>query len=59
MQNLTILVGIYGCSEKGELDDVAAAKIEKLTAELEKPGDFNPVQRIVDGFIHFRTNKFE
>ncbi|KAI5312032.1 hypothetical protein L3X38_041205 [Prunus dulcis] len=46
-------------SEKGELDDVAAAKIEKLTAELEKPGDFNPVQRIVDGFIHFRTNKFE
>lgn len=53
------MVGIYGCSEKGELDDVAAAKIEKLTAELEKPGGFNPVQRIVDGFIHFRINKFE
>nr|XP_028965182.1 carbonic anhydrase 2-like [Malus domestica] len=48
-------------SEKEELDDVVAAKIEKLMAELQRPADghFDPVQRIVDGFINFRVNKFE
>ncbi|XP_048436839.1 carbonic anhydrase 2-like [Pyrus x bretschneideri] len=47
-------------SEKEELDNVVAAKIEKLMAELQRPDDhFDPVQRIVDGFINFRINKFE
>ncbi|TQE02898.1 hypothetical protein C1H46_011456 [Malus baccata] len=47
-------------SEKEELDNVVAAKIEKVTAELQRPDDhFDPVQRIVDGFINFRINKFE
>ncbi|GLT72068.1 hypothetical protein SLA2020_440340 [Shorea laevis] len=54
-------------SEKNDLDDVTAAKIEKvLAAELEET-DINgieavqkdPVQMITEGFIYFKTNKFD
>lgn len=49
------------CSEKGELEAVAAAKIKQLTSELEataaKP--FNPVERIQTGFARFKKEKFE
>lgn len=50
-------------SEKEELDDqVATAKIEKLTAELQGrdlDDHFDPVERIIDGFHHFKINKFD
>lgn len=48
-------------SEKERLEDVAAAKIRQLTAELEatakKP--FDPVDRIKTGFAHFRKEMYE
>ncbi|XP_023762258.1 carbonic anhydrase 2 isoform X1 [Lactuca sativa] len=48
-------------SEKGELQAVAAAKIKELTAELEAAGgdEFNPVERIKDGFARFKKEKYE
>ncbi|XP_050365220.1 carbonic anhydrase 2-like [Argentina anserina] len=47
--------------EKEELDAVAAAKIDKLIAELQRPGNhhFDPVQRIIDGFMDFKIHKFD
>lgn len=58
-----------GCSEKEDLDEVAAAKIENSTAaELQlaagtdpHPCDqaVDPVKRIIDGFNDFKVNKFE
>lgn len=58
-----------GCSEKEDLDEVAAAKIENSTAaELQlaagtdpHPCDqaVDPVKRIIDGFNDFKINKFE
>ncbi|KAH9627204.1 hypothetical protein KSS87_020750 [Heliosperma pusillum] len=53
-------------SEKGELEDVAAAKIKQVTAELQattqnggsKP-EFDPVERIKSGFTRFKTEKYE
>lgn len=47
-------------SEKEDLDEVAAAKIDKLIAELQTPGDhFDPVQTIVNGFMDFKIHKFD
>ena len=51
-------------SDKEGLDDIAAAKIEKLTAELqeqeqEQDHECDPVERIKDGFIHFKIHHFE
>ncbi|KAA8530239.1 hypothetical protein F0562_004948 [Nyssa sinensis] len=48
-------------SEKGELEAVAAAKIEQITAELQTPDGkpFNPVERIKNGFIHFKREKYD
>ena len=52
---LTLLLG---CSEK---DDVAAAQIEKLIVGLQETdvNEFDPVQRIKEGFHYFKTHKFE
>ena len=50
-------------SDKEGLDDIAAAKIEKLTAELQEQEqdheECDPVERIKDGFIHFKIHHFE
>ncbi|KAF8370276.1 hypothetical protein HHK36_031685 [Tetracentron sinense] len=48
-------------SEKGELEAVAAAKIEQITAELQANdgNKFNPIERIKNGFIHFKKEKYE
>ncbi|XP_052197973.1 carbonic anhydrase 2-like [Diospyros lotus] len=49
-------------SEKGELGPIATAKIEQITAELQtansKP-DFDPVERMKNGYIHFKREKYE
>ena len=49
------------CSDKCDLETVAAAKIKEITAELEKIGSesFDPVERIKSGFIRFKTEKYE
>ncbi|MBD4019443.1 hypothetical protein GUI04_10560, partial [Xanthomonas citri pv. citri] len=48
-------------SEKGDLQAVAAAKIKQLTKELEAAdgNEFNPVERIKDGFARFKKEKYE
>ncbi|XP_050276693.1 carbonic anhydrase 2-like isoform X2 [Quercus robur] len=48
-------------SDKADLGTVAAAKIKQITAELEKSdsNQFDPVDRIKTGFIHFKKEKFE
>ncbi|XP_059670156.1 carbonic anhydrase, chloroplastic-like [Cornus florida] len=51
-------------SEKGELESVAAAKIEQITAELQTAAgadtkQYNPVERMKTGFIHFKREKYE
>nr|XP_048322858.1 carbonic anhydrase 2-like isoform X2 [Ziziphus jujuba var. spinosa] len=48
-------------SEKEHLEEVAAAKIKQITAELESAGSkhFDPVDRIKTGFNHFKTQKYE
>ncbi|KAG9133171.1 hypothetical protein Leryth_027128 [Lithospermum erythrorhizon] len=49
-------------SDKGELEEVAAAKIKQLTAELrgvENGSAFDSVQRIKTGFTHFKKDKYE
>ncbi|XP_021742596.1 carbonic anhydrase 2-like isoform X1 [Chenopodium quinoa] len=58
-------------SEKAGLDDVAAAKIKQLTAELQgqkaengvakadSTEVFDPVERLKTGFRHFKTEKYE
>lgn len=57
-------VVVVGGSEKGDLKASAAAKVEQITAELQngastdKPS-FDPVQRIKDGFVHFKKEKYE
>jgi hypothetical protein len=61
------LAKLLVCSEKTRLDDVIrAATIEKLAEELEEtdineaePVKKDPVQMITEGFIYFKTNKFE
>ncbi|KAK9113748.1 hypothetical protein Syun_020545 [Stephania yunnanensis] len=48
--------------EKGDLEAVAAAKIDQITAEL-KTADgnvgFDPVERLKNGFVHFKKEKYE
>uniref|UniRef100_A0A2P2LC10 Carbonic anhydrase 2 isoform X1 n=1 Tax=Rhizophora mucronata TaxID=61149 RepID=A0A2P2LC10_RHIMU len=48
-------------SEKADLGNVAAAKIKQITAELEAAGSkgFDPVERIKNGFVHFKAEKYE
>ncbi|XP_010243030.1 PREDICTED: carbonic anhydrase 2-like [Nelumbo nucifera] len=49
-------------SEKGELEAVAKAKIEEITAELRgsvADGSVCPVERMKQGFSYFKTEKFE
>ncbi|XP_038716639.1 carbonic anhydrase 2-like isoform X2 [Tripterygium wilfordii] len=50
-------------SEKGELKAAAAAKVEQITAQLQTATTdgkvFDPVQRIKEGFIHFKKEKYE
>ncbi|GAA0169968.1 dehydratase [Lithospermum erythrorhizon] len=49
-------------SDKGELEEVAAAKLKQLTAELrgvENGSAFDSVQRIKTGFTHFKKDKYE
>nr|AEK25173.1 chloroplast carbonic anhydrase [Dimocarpus longan] len=49
-------------SEKDELKPVAAAKVEQITAQLQTTADgkpFDAVERMKDGFIHFKREKYE
>ncbi|XP_062106851.1 carbonic anhydrase 2-like [Humulus lupulus] len=50
-------------SEKGDLKPTAASKVEQITAELQtpdgKPSEFDAVERIKTGFIHFKKEKYE
>ncbi|XP_061991817.1 carbonic anhydrase 2-like isoform X1 [Rosa rugosa] len=48
-------------SEKADLEGVAAARINQITAELERTGSdgFDPVEKLKSGFVHFKTEKFE
>ncbi|KAJ8774964.1 hypothetical protein K2173_019968 [Erythroxylum novogranatense] len=50
-------------SEKGELKATAAAKVEQITAELQTPSSdskpFDPIERMKNGFIHFKTEKYD
>ncbi|CAN1320558.1 Beta carbonic anhydrase 1, chloroplastic, partial [Linum perenne] len=55
---------INECSDKGELKEVAAAKVDQIKAELTataasgtKP--FDAVQRMKDGFITFKHEKYQ
>ncbi|CAH8315769.1 unnamed protein product [Eruca vesicaria subsp. sativa] len=50
--------------EKDDLKTVAAAKVEQLTAELKKVSSlngksFDPVERIKEGFVTFKKEKYE
>ncbi|XP_010687996.2 carbonic anhydrase, chloroplastic [Beta vulgaris subsp. vulgaris] len=49
--------------ENGELENEAAAKVAQITAELKtadsKPVASEPVERIKQGFIHFKREKYE
>uniref|UniRef100_A0A1J3JWH0 Carbonic anhydrase n=1 Tax=Noccaea caerulescens TaxID=107243 RepID=A0A1J3JWH0_NOCCA len=51
-------------TEKDELKTVAAAKVEQLTAELQKVSSsdsksFDPIERIKQGFATFKKEKYE
>lgn len=50
-------------SEKGNLKAVAAAKVEQITAELQTGTSesplFNPIERMKEGFIHFKKEKYD
>jgi len=51
-------------TEKDDLKTVAAAKVEKLTAELQKVSSsdsksFDPVERIKQGFVTFKKEKYD
>ncbi|XP_010524306.1 PREDICTED: beta carbonic anhydrase 1, chloroplastic-like [Tarenaya hassleriana] len=46
--------------EKGELKAVAAAKVEQITAELQTGSSSDsPVERIKQGFVHFKKEKYD
>lgn len=51
------------CSEKGELKASAAARVDQITAELQTASSdgklFNPVERMKQGFVHFKKEKYE
>ena len=50
-------------NEKGELKPTAAAKVEQITAELQSGSSgsipFNPIERMKEGFIHFKKEKYD
>ncbi|XP_038999743.1 carbonic anhydrase 2-like isoform X7 [Hibiscus syriacus] len=50
-------------SDKADLGSVAAAKIKRITTELEAAvadqTKFDPVKRIETGFLHFKKEKYE
>ncbi|KAJ4729222.1 Carbonic anhydrase [Melia azedarach] len=49
-------------NEKEDLKPIAAAKVEQITSQLQTPSGskpFDPVERIKDGFIHFKREKYE
>ncbi|XVE83964.1 hypothetical protein DITRI_Ditri16bG0131100 [Diplodiscus trichospermus] len=49
-------------SEKGELRAAAAAKVDQITAQLKTSSDgkpFDPVERLKEGFIYFKKEKYE
>ncbi|XWS44180.1 hypothetical protein CRYUN_Cryun15aG0022200 [Craigia yunnanensis] len=50
-------------SEKGELKAAAAAKVDQITAELKTTSSdgkpFDSVERLKDGFIYFKKEKYE
>ncbi|KAL8161592.1 hypothetical protein V2J09_013081 [Rumex salicifolius] len=58
-----MLMAVGGCSEKRELQDVAAARIKQVTAELEaadaKSGPDDALERLKSGFLRFKTHKYE
>ncbi|KAE8704957.1 Beta carbonic anhydrase 2 [Hibiscus syriacus] len=60
--NLSAYV-ILGYSDKADLGSVAAAKIKRITTELEAAvadqTKFDPVKRIETGFLHFKKEKYE
>nr|GMC91648.1 carbonic anhydrase 2-like isoform X1 [Ipomoea batatas] len=45
-------------SEKREYGGIAAAAINEITAELQSTSDA-PSQQIKNGFVHFKTEKYE
>ncbi|KAG9160517.1 hypothetical protein Leryth_019471 [Lithospermum erythrorhizon] len=47
--------------ENGEVGPIAAAGVDQVTAQatVEAPQSTNPVERIKDGFIHFKREKYE
>ena len=55
--------GDLGCSEKANLEPVAAAKIDQITAQLKSSdgssSPFDPVERMKTGFIYFKKEKYE
>lgn len=55
------MVANSACSKKVELGNVAAAKIKKLTDELEEldSNKLDAVERIKSGFINFKKNNYE
>ncbi|KAK8672545.1 hypothetical protein V6N13_110910 [Hibiscus sabdariffa] len=46
-------------SEKGELKAVAAAKVDQVTAELKISSSSESVERLKQGFIYFKKEKYE
>ncbi|PSE94114.1 hypothetical protein C7G92_19015, partial [Acinetobacter baumannii] len=46
-------------SEKGELKAVAAAKVDQVTAELKITSSSESVERLKQGFIYFKKEKYE
>ncbi|GLT33259.1 hypothetical protein SLA2020_078630 [Shorea laevis] len=50
-------------SEKGELKSVAAARVDQITAELKGVSSdgnpFNAVEKMKEGFIYFKREKYE
>ncbi|KAJ6351599.1 hypothetical protein OIU78_007501 [Salix suchowensis] len=48
-------------SERADLGSVAASKIKRITAELEAAGyeEFDPIERVKTGFVHFKTEKYD
>lgn len=56
---LNVNLFFFCVSEKGHLNDIAAAKIKELTAELEGTDKFDPVEKIQNGFAQFKKEIYE
>ncbi|KAJ8423289.1 hypothetical protein Cgig2_031121 [Carnegiea gigantea] len=56
---------IMNYSENGDLETVAAKKVPQITAQMQTTGDSSAppsspaVERMKDGFIHFKREKYE